>query len=70
MTMAKYETLPTTTILPNGTMLQANRLPELVHMNDSALSVMIDFTLAPPHTIRPNETMDHAIHEMEVSGAH
>lgn len=68
--MAKYEALPTTAILPNGTMLQANRLPELVHMDDAALSVMIDFTLTPPHTIRPTDTMDHAIHEMEVSGAH
>lgn len=68
--MAKYEALPTTAILPNGTMLHVNELPELVHMDDSALSVMTDFTLTPPHTIRPDDTMDRAIHEMEVSGAH
>lgn len=68
--MAKYEALPTTAILPNGTMLHAHHLPELVHMDDPALSVMSDFTLSPPHTIEPDATMDHAIHEMEVSGVH
>ncbi len=68
--MAKYESLPTTVILPNGTMLHTHQLPELVHMDDPALSVMADFTLAAPHTIDPNETMDHAIKEMEVSGVH
>lgn len=68
--MAKYEALPTTAILPNGTMLHANKLPELVHLEDPALSVMIDFTLTPPHTIHPNDTMDRAIHEMQVSGTH
>ncbi|PIZ05121.1 MAG: hypothetical protein COY58_00745 [Gammaproteobacteria bacterium CG_4_10_14_0_8_um_filter_38_16] len=68
--MAKYEALPTTLIRPNGTMLQANHLPELVHMDDPAISVMIDFTLTPAHIITPNDTMDHAISEMEVSGVH
>ncbi|OGT45798.1 MAG: hypothetical protein A3E82_07170 [Gammaproteobacteria bacterium RIFCSPHIGHO2_12_FULL_38_11] len=68
--MAKYEPLPTTPILPNGTMLHAHNLPELVHMDDPAVSVMTDFTLTPPHSILPNATLDHAIHEMQVSGSH
>src|SRR3989338_6402364 len=68
--MAKYEALPTTTILPNGTMLHAHHLPELVHMDYPALSVMTDFTLTPPHTVKPADTMDHAINEMEISGVH
>lgn len=68
--MAKYEALPTTTILPNGTMLQAHHLPELVHMDDPALSVMSDFTLAAPHTIKPTDNMDQAISEMEISSVH
>lgn len=68
--MAKYEALPTIPVLPNGTMLRAQQLPELVHLDDSALSVMTDFTVTPPHTINPEDTMDHAIKEMEVSGVH
>ena len=68
--MAKYEALPTTAIRANDTMLQTNPLPELVHKEDPALFVMIDFTKTPPHIISPDDTMDHAINEMEVSGAH
>ena len=68
--MAKYEALPTTPIQQNGIMLQMNNLPELVHPDDSALLVMTDFSLTPPHTILPTATMDHAINEMQVSGAH
>ena len=68
--MAKYEALPTIAILPNGTMLRAQQLPELVHMDDPALSVMSDFTVTPPHAILPTDNMDHAINEMEISGVH
>lgn len=68
--MPKYAALPTTVIQPNGTMLNTHQLPELVHMDDSALSVMADFTQTPPHIVRPDDTMDHAISEMEISGTH
>lgn len=68
--MAKYEALPTITIQANGTMLRAQQLPELVHLDDPALSVMTDFTITPPHIILPTDNMDHAISEMEVSGVH
>ena len=68
--MPKYEPLPTTLIQQNGTMLPAHHLPELVHLDDPALSVMIDFTEIPPHTIDAEDTMAHAITEMEISGAH
>lgn len=68
--MAKYEVLPTTEILPNGTMLHAQHLPELVHLDDPAIEVMTDFTLSPALTILPTDTMDHAIREMEILGVH
>ena len=68
--MTKYEALPTTLIQQSGAMLQAHHLPELVHLDDPALSVMIDFTEIPPHTIDMDDTMAHAISEMEISGAH
>ncbi|MDP1574757.1 MAG: CBS domain-containing protein [Coxiellaceae bacterium] len=68
--MAKYEALPTISLQPNHTQLQTLQLPELVHLDDPALSILIDFTKTPPHTITPEDTLDHAIHEMEASGAH
>lgn len=68
--MAKYEALPTTAILANDTMLYGQDLPELVHLDDPATSVMVDFTHTAPHTILSADTMDHAIREMEVSGSH
>lgn len=68
--MAKYESLPTTTILPSVTMLHEHHLPELVHMDDAAISVMTDFTLTAPHTILPTDNMDHAINEMKISNVH
>lgn len=64
--MAKYEALPTLPILANNTMLNTNELPELVHLEDPALSVMIDFTKTPPHTISPHQSLTHAIQEMEI----
>ena len=68
--MAKYEALSTTTIHTNSTMLNTNELPELVHMEDPAVSVLIDFTKTPPHTIAPSDTLDHAVNEMEINGVH
>lgn len=68
--MAKYEALPTTPILHNETMLQTQKLPELVYMDDPAMFVMTDFTKTPPHVIDPAETLDHAINEMEVNDVH
>ena len=68
--MAKYEALPTISLHPDQAQLETLQLPELVHLDDPALSVLIDFTKTPPHTITPDDTMDHAINEMEISGAH
>ena len=68
--MAKFEALPTIAIDPMDTMLRTQHLPELVHLTDSALSVMTDFTKIAPHTIRPESTMDEAIYEMKASGVH
>lgn len=68
--MAKYETLPTTPISPDRTMLRAQQLPELVHVEDPAICVMTDFTQTPPLTIHPEDTMDDAINEMKAAGTH
>lgn len=68
--MAKYESLPITTIPADDAALPAHTLPELVHMEDPALSIMIDFEHTPAHIISPNQTMDDALNEMKVTHAH
>ena len=68
--MIKYETLPTTSLPKEGVILPTHEMPELVHLDDPAFSVMTDFNRMTPHTIAPNETMDDALNEMKVKGVH
>lgn len=68
--MAKYESLPTTTINADHTTLPSHDLPELVYLDDPATAVMLDFTHTPPHIISPNKSMDEALNEMKATGAH
>lgn len=68
--MAKYETLPTTTLTKNQTVLRTTKLPELVHLDDPCFLAMTDFNQMKPHTISPHESMDDALNEMKVRGAH
>lgn len=69
--MAKYETLPVTKIdaltakLPTHT-----SLPELVHLDDPALAVMVDFNLFPIGTVDEGESIDHALNKMKIDGVH
>ena len=42
--MAEYQQLETT-IMPDTAQLDLHRLPELVHLNDPAISVLYDFRL-------------------------
>jgi len=68
--MAKYETLPTTTLNPNQTVLHTTKLPELVHLDDPCYLVMTDFNQMKPHTVLHSESMDDALNEMKVQGVH
>ena len=69
--MIKYETLPTMIILPNAASLRPKAtLPELVHLDDPALTVMHDFSVTLPRTISPHEPIDDALNEMKIHGVH
>lgn len=68
--MAKYESLPIIHIHPQSATLPFHHLPELVHLDDPATSVMIDFTHTPAHTISPNKTMNEALNEIKLSDLH
>ncbi len=66
--MIKYEQIPTIPL--EDAALRSHHLPELVHLNDPAFTVMNDFSTMPPLTIDPNDTMDSALNEMKLKGVH
>jgi len=68
--MIQYEELPTLTLDPKKTRLCTDMLPEVMHMDDPALSVMIDFTQSPPKTIDEDLPIDDALNVMKVHGVH
>ena len=68
--MAKYEDLPTLSLLSEQAVLCTDVLPEIVHLDDPALAVMLDLTQASPHTIGSEEPIDNALNEMKVHGVH
>lgn len=68
--MIKYELLPTMSLQKTGVKLRSQVLPELVHLEDPAFSVMTDFSLSTPISIGPEESMDEALNEMKVKGVH
>jgi CBS domain-containing protein len=68
--MIKYELLKTVKLSADNTFLRSQKLPELVHLDDPAFAVMCDFSLIRPRTIHADESMDDALNEMKLHGAH
>lgn len=68
--MTKFKTLETQFISPENTQLKSQRLPELVHLNDPAFMIMIDFSQFPAFKIKQDATLEDAQHEMEFHGTH
>lgn len=67
--MAKFETLPTIAF-KHAPCAKPTELPLVVHLDDPALNVMIDFNHTKPLTISPNKPIDEALEEMKISGVH
>ncbi len=70
MPMKDYETLPTITLAPNSPYLHSAELPEVIRLEDPALSVMIDFSKYKPTTIGVDELITNALIEMRVCDEH
>lgn len=68
--MVQYEELPTLTLDPEKTTLCTDVLPEVMHMDDPALAVMMDFSQAPPKTIHEDSPIDDALNLMKIHGVH
>lgn len=68
--MVKYELLSTIPLINEGLSLPSQRLPELVHLDDPAWTVMIDFAQEASHTINPEVSITHALTEMKLKDVH
>ena len=68
--MVHYEALPTLTLEPGKTRLCTDMLPEVLHLEDPALAVMIDFSQSVPKTIHKNSSIDDALNKMKTQGLH
>lgn len=68
--MIKYETVSTVQLHSDDTILKSHNMPELVHLDDPAYTVMIDFCQTPAFTLKADATIDEAQNEMEFHGTH
>ena len=66
----KDEYAPRSTILlpPNTTVTHPDELPELVHIDEPAATVFIDFIKEHPATIKPDASIDQALEQMKHAG--
>lgn len=62
-----FEALPTLELKSESTNLYSNSLPELVHLNDPALNVMINLRNLLAGIIHPKDTIDTALEEIKKS---
>lgn len=68
--MVLFEPLQTIQPSEQNILQHPAKLPELVHIDDPALHVLLDFNHIKPLTIDSNATIDAAQEEMRVTGLH
>lgn len=68
--MPKFELIETVTLDKQNSYIRSSKLPEMVHLDDSAYAVMEDFSTMHPHAISPTLSMDQALDEMKIHGVH
>lgn len=67
--MVKYEKLPTIQLKTHAT-LPHYKLPDVVHLDDPALSVMMDLFRIQPAVVEEQDTLDEALNELKVKEVH
>jgi signal-transduction protein with cAMP-binding, CBS, and nucleotidyltransferase domain len=67
--MATYDAIPTSKLSNHNELVSVTNLPELVHMEDSARTVFVDFSRTAPVTITPDTPIDEAIQKMKLKNA-
>ena len=54
--MIQYEALNTLSLVGKKTKVRSRQVPDIVHLDDPASSVLFDFRLTPPRLINQNES--------------
>lgn len=68
--MIKFEPIQLVKLVTDKAILPSYKLPEIVHLDDPASSVMHDFTIIPPQTIITTKNIDDALNDMKTKGIH
>lgn len=68
--MPKYELIDTFSLSAQNTVLHSPHMAEIVHLNDPATSVMIDFAEFKPITVTGALPMTEALNEMKIQDIH
>jgi len=64
----KYDELPTIELSDHNTYTHPEAMPELVHLDDSALSILTDFEKIKPAIAHPDDNIDDTLTKMKSSG--
>lgn len=68
--MINYETIDVLKLDTDNTVLRSHAMPELVHLEDPAVMVMVDYGLTPAVTLKENASIHDAETEMQFHGTH
>jgi CBS-domain-containing membrane protein len=66
--MIKFEPIQPVKLVTDQAILPSYKLPEIVHLDDPASSVMHDFNFIPPQTIAATKNIDDALNDMKTKG--
>ena len=67
--MIDYELIPVCS-MPTCVRVTSTELPEVVHLDDPAVFVMIDYNFRSPDSLNENVSMDDALSDMKFRGVH
>ena len=62
--MIQYQTIPTLDLSDQQLFIRHQELPQVAHFDDPAIDVMRDYQVESAYSISPNETIDHALLEI------
>lgn len=70
MPIKEYEALATVDLQADSPYLHSVELPEVIHLEDPALAVMVDYSKCKPTTVEVDELISHALIEMRACDEH
>lgn len=65
-----YTTLPTLTLSEDNTYSHPPYMPELIHLDDPATHILIDFETQQPSVVEPKQSINEVMVDMKALGIH